>query len=205
MASRWRAVRPRQSASTKRMASASVASTPASMAWALEPSPTRVTTFAPAAAATSPVASSEESSTTMTSRTCSQPRHAATTAATVVSSLRAGTTASMGTCQRKGSAGTAAQPRPLAPAHDLDGHLARRLVDHLVAEHHRALALAFGRRLLVCVEDVVGPVELLLRRREHLVEDRDLIGVQGPFAVVAQDLGAAAEVAETLGVAHAHV
>ena len=41
-------------------------------------------------------------------------------------------------------------------------HLAARLVDHLVAEHHRALAVALGRRLLVGLEDVERAVELLL-------------------------------------------
>src|SRR3989441_11649961 len=105
------------------MASASVASTPASIAWALEPSPTRETIFAPAAAATSAVASSDPSSTTITSRTYVQPRHAATTAATVVSSLRAGTTASMVTALP----GTTAEPGAFAPADDLHRHLARRL------------------------------------------------------------------------------
>ena len=38
----------------------------------------------------------------------------------------------------------AAQPGPLAPADELDGHLAAGLVDHLVAEHDRTFAVALG-------------------------------------------------------------
>ena len=90
-------------------------------------------------------------------------------------------------------------PGALAARDDLDRDLARRLVDHLVAEHHRALAVAFGRGLLVGLEDVERAVELLLARAEHLVEDRDLVGVQRPLAVVAEDLRALAELAEALG------
>src|SRR5256885_2164488 len=63
--------------------------------------------------------------------------------------------------------------------------------------------LGCGR--LVGLEDVAGPVELLLARREHVVEDRDLVGVQRPLAVEAEDLGAPAVVAEALGVAHLDV
>ena len=66
----------------------------------------------------------------------------------------------------------AAHPRALAAGDELRRHLAARLVDHLVAEHHRALAVALGGRLLVGLEDVERVVELLLRRREHLVDDR---------------------------------
>ena len=40
---------------------------------------------------------------------------------------------------------------------------------------------------------------------EDLVQDRDLVGVQRPLAVVAEDLAALAELAEALGVAHLHV
>ena len=64
-----------------------------------------------------------------------------------------------------------AQPGPLAPADELDGHLAAGLVDHLVAEHDRTLAVVLGG-LAVGVEDVEGPVELLLGGRVHLVEHR---------------------------------
>ena len=87
------------------------------------------------------------------------------------------------------------------PPHELGRHLPRCLVDHLVAEHDRALALALGRRLLVGVEDVPRAVELLLRRREELVEDVDLVGVQRPLAVVAEHLRALAVVAERVGLA----
>src|SRR5579884_4338370 len=93
----------------------------------------------------------------------------------------------------------AAQAGPLAPADELDGHLAAGLVDHLVAEHDRALALTrrpVGGRLLVGVEDGPGPVELLLGGREDLVEDGDLVGVEGPLAVVAERPGALAVLAE---------
>src|SRR5947207_2070523 len=54
----------------------------------------------------------------------------------------------------------ARHPGPLAATHELRGHLAAGLVDHLVAEHHRAAALALGRRLLVRLEEVEGVVEL---------------------------------------------
>src|SRR4029079_12878841 len=79
----------------------------------------------------------------------------------------------------------AAQARAFAARHELDRDLARRLVDHLVAEHHRALALALGRGLLVRLEDVARVIELLLADAEDLVQDRDLVGVQRPLAVVA--------------------
>ena len=65
------AMRPVQSASTNRNASASDAATPAAIACAFDPAdPSRRITFAPAAAAMSPVPSPEPSSMTMTSRTC---------------------------------------------------------------------------------------------------------------------------------------
>src|SRR5258708_3984642 len=92
------------------------------------------------------------------------------------------------------------QAGPLPAADELDGNLAAGLVDHLVAEHDRAHQVALGG-LLVGVEDGIGPVELLLSGREHLVEDTDLVGVQGPLAVVAEDAGALAVVAEGIGVA----
>ena len=41
--------------------------------------------------------------------------------------------------------------------------------------------------------------------REHLVEDRDLVGVQRPLAVVAERAGALAVVAEAVGVADVEV
>jgi hypothetical protein len=58
----------------------------------------RETTRAPAAAAFSAVASSDPSSTTMTSPAHEHARHAATTSATVDSSLRAGMTTSRVSC-----------------------------------------------------------------------------------------------------------
>ena len=94
-----------------------------------------------------------------------------------------------------------AEPCSLAAPHELGRHLPRRLVDHLVAEHHGALALALGGRLLVGVEDVPRAVELLLRRREQLVEDVDLVGMQRPLAVVAEHLRALAVVTERVGLA----
>ena len=99
-----------------------------------------------------------------------------------------------GLLRRPGQAG------PLAPPHELGRHLAAGLVDHLVAEHHRALALALGG-VLVGLEDVPGLVELLLGRAEDLVDDGDLVGVQGPLAVVAEDAGPHAVVAEGVLVA----
>ena len=38
-----------------------------------------------------------------------------------------------------------AEPGPLAPGHELGRHLAAGLVDHLVAEHDRPLAVVLGR------------------------------------------------------------
>src|SRR5437588_2811834 len=197
-------VRFRQSASTNRMASASVAATPASMAWAFEPvsDGCRCTTLAPAAAAASPVPSMDPSSTTMTWRPYTHPRHASTTAPTVGASLRAGTTTSITT--RALRLRTSREAGPLAAGDDLDCNLPRSLVDHLVAEHDGALAIAL-RGLAVGVEDVPRPVELLLVRGEDLVEDRDLVGMQSPLTVVAEDLGALAEVPEALAVAHLDV
>src|SRR3954447_7179549 len=204
ISSRCSDVRFRQSPSTKRMASASVASTPASMACALEPASggSRCTTFAPAAAARSPVPSVDPSSTTMTCRAYAHPRHASTTNPTVGASLRAGTTTSMTTSVLR--LRTSTESGALAPGDELHRHLARGLVNHLVAEHDRTLALALGG-LAVGVEDVPRPVELLLRRAEHLVENRDLVGVQGPLAVVAEDLRALAELPEPFVVADLHV
>src|SRR5438270_3336301 len=203
ISSRCSDVRFKQSASTNKMASASVVATPASMAWALEPASAgwRCTTLAPAAAARSPVPSMEPSSTTMTWRAEAQPRHASTTAPTVGASLRAGTTTSTIT---RALLRTSGEARPLATGHHLDRHLAGRLVDHLVAEHHCTLALALGR-LAVGVEDVPRPVELLLVGREDLVEDRDLVGMEGPLAVVPKDLGPLAAVTDALVVAHLDV
>ena len=60
--------------------------------------------------------------------------------------------------------------------------------------------------LLVGLEDVERPVELLLGRREHLVDDRHLVGVQRPLAVVAEDAGPRiAEVAQAVEVADLQV
>ena len=60
--------------------------------------------------------------------------------------------------------GGALQARPARRGMtNLMRHLAAGLVDHLVAEHDRALALVLGR-LPVGVEDAPRPVELLLRR-----------------------------------------
>src|SRR5215510_12051267 len=102
-------------------------------------------------------------------------------------------------------AGAAAHAGPLTACHNLDRALAGRFVDHFVAEHHRALAVAFGSRLLVGLEDVARLVEALLRDTEDPVEDRDLVGVERPLAVVTEDLAALAELAKALGVAHLDV
>ena len=99
--------------------------------------------------------------------------------------------------RRSASALRAGQPGPLAPGHELGGHLARGLVDHLVAEHDRAGAVVLGG-LAVGVEDVPGPVELLLGGRVDLVEHRDLVGGEGPLAVVAEHPGALGELAEAV-------
>src|SRR5207248_2015585 len=80
-------------------------------------------------------------------------------------------------------------------------HLPRRFVDHLVAEEYGPLAVVLGR-LLVRLEDVLGAVVLLLRRSEDLVQDGDLVRVEGPLAVVAElprprrDLAVAVEVTD---------
>src|SRR5690349_16453619 len=133
------------------MASASLILTPASMACAFDPPGSTRITLAPAARARSPVSSLDPSSTTITSRTYRQPWQASTTSATVMPSLRAGTIASIVTgIGFSGSrvGGATGQSCPLAPSHELDRHLAAGFVDHLVAEHHRAHAVALGRLLV---------------------------------------------------------
>src|SRR3954451_5557216 len=70
-----------------------------------------------------------------------------------------------------------------ALAGDDQGHLAAGLVDHLVAEHGRALLSPLLRgRPLVGVQDQLGVVVVLLRRRVDLVGRVDLAGVQHPLA-----------------------
>src|SRR5688500_5041942 len=78
--------------------------------------------------------------------------------------------------------GQAGSPAPFC---ELDGHLARGLVDHLGAEHHGPGALDVCG-VLVGLEECLRLVELLLRRSEDLVRDADLAGVQSPLAVVAE-------------------
>ena len=74
-----------------------------------------------------------------------------------------------------------------ALAGDDQGHLAAGLVDHLVAEHRRALlAAGLRRRPVVGVEDQLGVVVVLLGRRVDLVGRVDLAGVQHPLAVEAR-------------------
>ena len=82
---------------------------------------------------------------------------------------------------------------------ELDRHLARRLVDHLVAEHDGAALLDLGR-VLVGLEERLGLVVLLLRRREHLVEHVDLTRVQRPLAVVTESSCAHRHLAEAVEV-----
>src|SRR5687768_8176176 len=128
IASRCDDVSPVQSASTKRIASASLAATPADIAFALDPAETpSVTTLAPAWRARSPVPSLDPSSTTITSRTNEQPRAAATFAATVGASFRAGMTTSIVVMPGRSAAGTG-ETGALAAHDDLLGDLARRLV-----------------------------------------------------------------------------
>jgi len=79
----------------------------------------------------------------------------------------------------------ALQASAFAPGDELDRHLATPLVDHLLAEHDGAFALALGR-FLVGIQNRPCPVELLLGRREHLVQDRDLVRVERPLAVIAR-------------------
>ncbi len=100
-----------------------------------------------------------------------------------------------GSFPRTRPARTGADRPARSPRDELERHLAAGLVDHLSAEHRGTLALALGR-LLVGVEDRPGPVELLLGRREHLVQDRDLVRVDRPFAVVAERVRPAAVLAE---------
>src|SRR5437660_8703166 len=146
----------------------------------------------------------DPSSTTITWRAYVHPKHASTTAPTVGASLRAGTTTSTIKGALRLRLRTSGQAGPLTPGDHFDSDLARGLVDHLVAEHDGALALAL-RRQAVGIEDVPRPVELLLVRGEHLVEDRDLVGVEGPLAVVTEDLRALAEASEAVVVAHLDV
>ena len=97
--------------------------------------------------------------------------------------------------------GAAAQPGALAAADELEGDLAAGLVDHLVAEHDRALAVLLGG-LAVGLEDVEGPVELLLGGRVDLVEHGDLVRGERPLAVVAEHARAHGVVAQRVELAH---
>ena len=82
---------------------------------------------------------------------------------------------------------TCAPCRRRGPCRDDQRHLARGLVDHLVAEHRRALrAAGLGRVVVVRVEDQLGVVVVVLRRRVDLVGDADLVRVQHPLAVEAE-------------------
>src|SRR5258708_6524513 len=88
--------------------------------------------------------------------------------------------------------GRAGEPGGPALARDDQGHLAGGLVDHLVAEHGRALlAAGLGGAVVVRVEDQLGVVVVLLGRREQLVGDGDLVRVQHPLAVEAERRAAA--------------
>ena len=77
-------------------------------------------------------------------------------------------------------------------------------VDHLVLVDDGAEALVHVR-LLVELEDVGGARQLFLRRREHLVDDLHLVGVDRPLAVEAHlrgvlgVLAALVEIAELQG------
>ena len=84
---------------------------------------------------------------------------------------------------------------------DLLGHLARGLVDHLALPHHRAAAIALGRRQAVGLEQRLGAVVLRLRGAVDLVEDLDLRRVQRPLAVAAEPRRALRDRAEALDVA----
>ena len=68
------------------------------------------------------------------------------------------------------------EPGRTSPQVELRRHLPRRLVDHLVAEHHRARQFDV-RRVRVRLQDRLGLVELVLGRREHLVQHVDLAGM----------------------------
>ena len=58
---------------------------------------------------------------------------------------------------------------------------------------------------MVGIENCARTIELFLRRREHLVEDRHLVGVQRPFAVVAEGACALAVIAEAVSVTDVQV
>src|SRR5260370_37538173 len=60
-----------------------------------------------------------------------------------------------------------------SPQVELRRHLPRRLVDHLVAEHHRSLALHLGG-VAVGIEDGRGALELVLAGGEGGVAGVDL-------------------------------
>ena len=87
---------------------------------------------------------------------------------------------------------------------DRERHLPRGLVDHLALEHHGARPVDLGRGA-VGVEDPLGPVELVLRRRVDLVADRDLVGVDRPLAVEAEPARAPRRAREAVEVADRRV
>ena len=97
-------------------------------------------------------------------------------------------------------------PAGPALARDDQGHLAGGLVDHLVAEHRRALGAAGLRGApVVGVQDQLGVVVVLLRGGEDLVGGGDLVRVQHPLAVEAQGGGPAGHLAVAVGVADLQV
>ena len=104
---------------------------------------------------------------------------------------------------REWSLGAGQPGRPALGRGD-QGELAGRLVDHLVAEHHRAGLLDLGG-VPVRVQDQLGPVVALLVRREDLVDHVHLPGMQHPLAVVAQGRGAGRVLAQPFDVADGQV
>src|SRR5262245_24511659 len=96
------------------------------------------------------------------------------------------------------------QPGPLAAGDHLGRHLPRGLVHHLVAEADRPSPLVAGGGIQG-VQDGGRVVELRLRGRERLVDDRDLVGVDGPLAVDAQRPGPPAVVPQPVEVADPQV
>src|SRR5690348_4761936 len=69
----------------------------------------------------------------------------------------------------------------LRHSHDILGHAGRGSVDHLAVELGSALALS--RRRLQRVQNPACPGYLRLGRREYLVRQRDLRGMDGPLTL----------------------
>src|SRR5215831_2637878 len=103
-------------------------------------------------------------------------------------------------------AGGPRHARRAALRRDHQGHLARCLVDHLVAEHGRPPRAAFGRDgPVVRVKDQLRVVVVLLGRGEDLVGRGDLVRVQHPLSVKTKRRRPPGRGAEPVGVAYLRI